>query len=85
VTTIMEERNDNLGFTPVMSKSQKMERISVLSRALYPPEIAGLINWYINNSPNRIDSILSEITEDAESRQVVVETNSQGFLEVKKN
>lgn len=81
MTTVEEKETD---FVPVMTKARKIEQISILSREIYPPEIAGLINWYVNNSPNRIDTILSEINSDAEKHGVRVESNSLGFLEAKK-
>jgi hypothetical protein len=71
-----------IDFVPALRKSQKKERITLLSRTLYPNHVAGLINWYVGTSPNVIDALYNEISAHATEQGIYVITNDDGFLEI---
>jgi hypothetical protein len=83
MTMGIEEKEKPEDFVPVLSNAQKKERIAVLSRALYPNHVAGLINWYVGTASNIIEILYEEISAHATQRGIELATNDDGFLEIR--
>lgn len=69
-------------FIPDLNQAQKKERISLLSRTLYPNHVAGLITWYVGTSPQVINVLYEEISAHATQRGIELIADDDGVLEI---
>lgn len=68
------------------TRRQLMSKAEVYGEALYPPMVAGLINYtmmtYIDQSePEQAETLAREVVRDAEARGWSTEPDSRGFLQ----